>query len=235
MTRWLRCAREGPRPTCRDHSKSTALDTVLSTEHANYTSGRALSRRWPESRWGASEVVPSPNGAPKRALPRGYPHAPTLTRACDGNRLIAARRTRRAGRGSCARVSVRAQSADEYEPSWAHWLPQQPTQSRLKGSRQARAEQVHAHSRDTVFEGSKPAAHLLKPSKCRTARVTQGGNEPPTTQQAGWPPTREESELWSGSAQCNLGVMQCANSVQGQIMPCACSLRRTQPGPCHST
>ena len=153
MTRWLQCAPEGPRPTRRNHSKTTALATVASTEHANYTSGRALSRRWPGSRWGASEVVPSPNGAPKRALPRAAPHAPTLTRACDGNRLIAARRTRRAGRGSCARVSVRAQSADEYEPSWAHWLPQQPTLSRLKGSRQARSEQGRARGREM---GSRP-------------------------------------------------------------------------------
>ena len=56
-----------------------------------------------------------------------------------------------------------------------------------------------------------------------------------TTQQAGWPPTREESDIWSGSAQCDLGVLQCANSVQGEIMPCARALRRTQPGPCHNT
>ena len=162
MTRWLRCAREGPRPTRRDHSKTTALATVLSKEHANYTSGRAPSRRWPRRQGGASEVVPTLNGAPKRALPRAAPHAHEGLRR---HRLIAARRARRAGRGSCARVSVRAQSADEYEPSWAHRLPQQPTQSRLKGSRQARAEQAGARGRGTGFEGSKPAAHLSKPPK----------------------------------------------------------------------
>jgi len=33
----------------------------------------------------------------------------------------------------------------------------------------------------------------------------------------------------------DLGVMQCANSVQVEIMPCARALRRTQPGPCHDT
>jgi hypothetical protein len=177
-------------------------------------------------------VVPILNGTPERALPRAALLAHEGVRR---HRPIEARNARRAVRGSCARVSVRAQSADEYEPSWAHWLPQQPTQSRLKGSRQARAEQGHARGRDTGFEGSKPAAHLLKPSKCRTARVTQGGNEPPTTQQAGWPPTREESELWSGSAQCDLGVMQCAYSVQVEIVPCARTLPRTQSGPCHDT
>ena len=191
MTRWLRCAREGPRPTCRDHSKSTALDTVASTERANYLSGRAPSWRWPGSQVGASEVVPSPNGAPKRALPRGYPHAPHAHEGVRRHRLIAARRTRRAGRGSCARVSVRAQSADEYEPSWAHWLPQQPTLSRLKGSRQARAEQGHARGRDTGFEASKPAAHPLKPSKTPNSLVATGRLRTSTTQQAGWPLTRE--------------------------------------------
>ena len=128
-------------------------------------------------------MVPSPNGAPKRALPRVAPHAPKGVRH---QRAAAARRARRAGCGSCARVSARAQSADEYEPSWAHWLPQQPTQSRLKGSRQARAEQGHACGRDTGFVGSKPAAHLLKPSKTPNSFVTQGGNEPPTNPRASW-------------------------------------------------
>ena len=107
-------------------------------------------------------MVPSPNGAPKRTLPHAAPHAHDEVRR---ERAVAARRVGRLGCGSCACVSARARSADEYEPSWAHWLPQQPTQSRLKGSRQARAEQGHARGRDTGFEGSKPAAHLLKPSK----------------------------------------------------------------------
>jgi hypothetical protein len=107
-------------------------------------------------------VVPSLNGAPKRTLPCAAACAREEVRV---DRKIPARRARRAGCGSCARVSARAQSAHEYEPSWAHWLPQQPTQSRLKGSRQARAEQGHARGRDTGFVGSKPAAHLLKPSK----------------------------------------------------------------------
>jgi hypothetical protein len=147
------------------------------------------------------------------------------------NRVIAVRRARRAGCGSCAGVSARAQSADEYEPSWAHWLPQQPTQSRLKGSRQARAEQGHARGRGTGFEAVEASSAPLTTTMARTAQGTQGGNEPPTTQQAGWPPTREESDLWSRSAQCDLGVMQCANSVQLEIMPCARALRRTQPGP----
>ena len=122
-------------------------------------------------------MVPSPNGAPKRALPRAAPNAHEGMRHY---RAAADRCARRAGRGSCARVSARAQSADEYEPSWAHWLPQQPTQSRLKGSRQARAEQGHAHGRDTGFEGSKPAAHLLKPSKTPNSLMTQRGNKLPT-------------------------------------------------------
>ena len=80
-------------------------------------------------------MVPSPNGAPKRAPLHATARARKGPRR---DRVIAARRARRAGYGSCAGVSARAQSADEYEPSWAHWLPQQPTQSRLKGSRQAR-------------------------------------------------------------------------------------------------
>jgi hypothetical protein len=107
-------------------------------------------------------MVPSPNGAPKRTLLHAAPHAHDEVRR---ERAVAARRAGRLGCGACACVSARARSADEYEPSWAHWLPQQPTQSRLKGSRQARAEQGHARGRDTGFEGSKPAAHLLKPSK----------------------------------------------------------------------
>ena len=136
------CELESKNPTMK--SKKPTMRGIEATHTEN---------TWPESQGGASKVVPSPNGAPKRALPRAAPHAPTLTRACDGNRLIAARRTRRAGRGSCARVSVRAQSADEYEPSWAHWLPQQPTLSRLKGSRQARSEQGRARGREM---GSRP-------------------------------------------------------------------------------
>jgi hypothetical protein len=68
-------------------------------------------------------VVPNPNGAPK-----GAPPPCRAARARKGprrDRVIAARR---AGCGSCAGVSARAQSADEYELSWAHWLQQQPTQ-----------------------------------------------------------------------------------------------------------
>jgi hypothetical protein len=89
------------------------------------------------------------------------------------------------GRGSCARVSASAQSADEYEPSWAHWLPQQPTLSRLKGSRQARAEQAHARGRGTGFEAVEASSAPLTTTMARTAQGTQGGNEPPATQQAG--------------------------------------------------
>ena len=74
-------AREGPQPTRRHHSKTISLTTVAYTERANYTSGRAPSMRWPGSQGGASKVVPSPNGAPKRALPCALP---TLTRVCDG-------------------------------------------------------------------------------------------------------------------------------------------------------
>jgi hypothetical protein len=124
-----------------------------------------------------SEEVPSRHGTPKGVPPRAAPLAHEGVRR---HRAAADRRARRAGRGSCARVSARAQSADEYEPSWAHWLPQQPTQSRLKGSRQARAEQGHARGRDTGFEGSKPAAHMLKPSRTPNRMVTQEGFEPPT-------------------------------------------------------
>ena len=115
-------------------------------------------------------MVPSPNGAPKRALPRGYPHAPHAHEGVRRHRLIAARRARRAGRGSCARVSARAQSADEYEPSWAHWLPQQPTLSRLKGSRQARAEQAHARGRGTGFEAVEASSAPLTTTMARTAQ-----------------------------------------------------------------
>ena len=112
--------------------------------------------------WHVAGMVPRPkwriNGDPKRAL--------SCAAACAREEVrfdhaIAARHARRVGCGSCARVSARAYSADEYEPSRTHWLPQQPTQSRLKGSRQARAEQGHARGRDTGFEGWKPVAHLF--------------------------------------------------------------------------
>ena len=147
-------------------------------------------------------MVPSPNGAPKRAPL----HA--TARACKGprrDRVIAARRARRADCGSCAGVSARGQSADEYEPSRAHWLPQQPTQSRLKGSRQARAEQGHARGRDTGFEGSKPAAHLSKPSKTPNSLVTQGGNEPPTNPAS-----------WVASHQGRVRIMVMISAVQSR-------------------
>ena len=189
--------------------------------------------RWPGSQGGASKVVPSPNGAPKRALPRAAPHAHEGVRQ---HRLIAARHARRAGCGSCARVSARAQSAHEYEPSWAHWLPQQPTQSRLKGSRQARAEQAHARGRGTGFEAVEASSAPLTTTMARTAqgdpRRKRTSNHP-----ASWVASHQGRVRYMvrGSAQCNLSVLQCANSVQGEIMPCARALRRTQPGPCHST
>jgi hypothetical protein len=141
-------------------------------------------------------MVPSLNGAPKRTLPCAAACAREEVRV---DRKIPARRARRAGCGSCARVSARAQSAHEYEPSWAHWLPQQPTQSRLKGSRQARAEQGHARGRDTGFEGSKPAAHLLKRRRRRAAWVTQGGNEPPPPSRLGGLPPGSRVRFVSGS------------------------------------
>ena len=96
--------------------------------------------------------------------------APHAHEGVRQHRLIAARRARRAGRGSCARVSASAQSADEYEPSWAHWLPQQPTLSRLKGSRQARAEQAHARGRGTGFEAVEASSAPLTTTMARTAQ-----------------------------------------------------------------
>ena len=127
-------------------------------------------------------MVPSLNGSPKRALPRAAPHAHEGLRR---HRLIAARRARRAGRGSCARVSARAQSADEYEPSWAHWLPQQPTQSRLKGSRQARAEQGHARGRGTGFEAVEASSAPLTSPTMPNSLGDPGRNQTSVTQQAG--------------------------------------------------
>jgi hypothetical protein len=205
VTQWLRCAPEGPRPTRRDHSKSTALSTLVSTEREHYTGGRAPSRRWSESQGGASEPVPSPNGAPKRAPLHATARARNGPRR---DRTLAARRARRAGCGSCARVSARAQSADEYEPSRAHWLPQQPTQSRLKGwqtGTRSCAEQGHARGRDTGFEGSKPAAHLSKPSKTPNSLVTQGGNEPPTNPAS-----------WVASHQGRVRIMVMISAVQSR-------------------
>ena len=111
-------------------------------------------------------MVPSPNGAPKRAPLHATARARKGPRR---DRVIAARRARRAGCGSCAGVSARAQSADEYELSWAHWLPQQPTQSRLKGSRQARAEQGHARGRGTGFEAVEASSAPLTTTMARTA------------------------------------------------------------------
>ena len=121
-------------------------------------------------------MVPSPNGAPKRALP----HA--AARAHEGlrrDRAVAARRARRAGCGSCARVSARAQSADEYEPSWAHWLPQQPTQSRLQGvqtgARRAGARTRQGHwvrgleASSAPVEAVEDAEQLGDPRRKRTS------------------------------------------------------------------
>ena len=104
-------------------------------------------------------MVHSPNGAPKRTLPHAAPHTHDEVRP---ERAVAARRAGRLGCGSCACVSARARSADEYEPSWAHWLPQQPTQSRLKGSRQARVEQGHARGRGTGFEAVEASSAPLE-------------------------------------------------------------------------
>ena len=109
----------------RNHSNPTSRASVGSTEGAHCTSGRAPSRRWPGSQGGASEVVPSLNGNPKGAPPRAAPHAHDEVRR---DRAAAARHAGRKGCGTCARVSARGRSADELEPSWAHWLPQQPTQ-----------------------------------------------------------------------------------------------------------
>jgi hypothetical protein len=182
VTRWLRCAREGPRPTRRNHSKPTALATVAPTERTNYMGGRTPSRRWPGSQGGVSEEVPSRLGTPKRVPPRAAPLAHEGVRR---HRAAADRRARRARRGSCARVSARAQSADEYEPSWAHRLPQQPTQSRLKGSRQARAEQAHARGRGTGFEAVEASSAPLTSPTMPNSLGDPGRNQTSVTQQAG--------------------------------------------------
>ena len=55
-------------------------------------------------------MVPSPNGATKRAPPHAAARDRDEVRL---DRAIAARRAERAGCGSCARVSAIAQSADE--------------------------------------------------------------------------------------------------------------------------
>jgi hypothetical protein len=83
------CELESKNPTMKSKKPTTRGIEATHTENT-----------WPESQGGASKVVPSPNGAPKRALPRGYPHAHEGVRR---HRLIA---VRRAGRGSCARVSA---------------------------------------------------------------------------------------------------------------------------------
>ena len=160
---------------------------------------------------------------------------PTLTGACDG----------------IARPPIDARDARDAAPAHVcqqeHSQPMNMSHHGLTGSHSSprsqgsRGPDRHAQSRGTHAAGTlgSRARSQQRTSRsrrrCRTAWVTQGGNEPPTTQQAGWPPTREESELWSGSAQCDLGVMQCAYSVQVEIVPCARTLPRTQSGPCHDT
>ena len=78
------------------------------------------------------------------------------------------KRCRRRSASSCAfceRGIARARSDLPAKPLGARRLPQQRAQSGCKGLRRACAEQAGASGRGTGFEGSKPAAHLSKPSK----------------------------------------------------------------------
>ena len=130
---------------------------------------------------------PQPARRPRQDAP---PMRPTRRVA---HKSPISKRCRRRSASSCAfceRGIARARSDLPVKPLGARRLPQQRAQSGCKGLRRACAEQAGAHGRGTGFEGSKPAAHLSKPSKTPNSLVTQGGNEPPTTQQAGWPPTR---------------------------------------------
>ena len=78
------------------------------------------------------------------------------------------KRCRRRSASSCAfceRGIARARSDLPAKPLGARRLPQQRAQSGCKGLRRACTEQAGARGRGTGFEGSKPAAHLSKPSK----------------------------------------------------------------------
>ena len=53
VTRWLRCAPDGPRSTRRDHSKTSALATVASNERVHYRrAADGCAAAWtPQPRW----------------------------------------------------------------------------------------------------------------------------------------------------------------------------------------
>jgi len=174
-------------------------------------------------------MVPSLNGTPKRELPCAAACAREEVRV---DRKIPARHASRASCGSCARVSARAQSADEFEPSWAHWLPQQPTQSRLKGSRQARAEQGHAGGMGTGFEAveasSAPLTPPTPPNSLGDPRRKRTSDQP--SKLVGLPPGK--SQIYG---QAQRSAISASGSVQSEIVPWARVLHLTQPGPCQNT
>ena len=114
-------------------------------------------------------------------------------------------------------------------PTAAHAVKAQGVQT---GTRRAGARMRQGHwvrgfeASSAPLEAVEDAEQLGDPRRKRTSDTP--------SKLGGLPPGK--SQIYSqGQAQCDLGVPQCANSVQGEIMPCARTLRRTQSGPCHNT
>ena len=110
-------------------------------------------------------------------------------------------------------------------PTAAHAVKAQGVQT---GTRRAGACTRQGHWVRGLEASSAPVEAVEDAEQLGDPRRKQTSDQP--SKLGGLPPGK--SQIYGqDQAQCNLGVLQCANSVQGEIMPCARALRRTQPGP----
>ena len=101
-------------------------------------------------------------------------------------------------------------------PTAAHAVKAQGVQT---GTRRGQSRGMHAAG--TLGSRARSQQRTSRSRRRRrTAQVTQGGNEPPTTQQAGCPPTRGKSQIFYGQDQRSAISASCSVLTVCRVRSC---------------